>query len=116
MKINIRQPFRVMVAAQGWECGRTYKGRGPNHKGAYTAIKPLAYGFTAWTEDTTAEPHRAGFGSFCFGSIHATRAEVVRQLANPRVHQVQVRTNQDRTLFVYNRRADGRITHCCAAE
>jgi len=108
--INIRQPFRVLVSQRGWCKGRTYAGRGPQHKGAKSVIEPVIWGFVAWTADTTAEPWREGFGSFLFGDIHKTREAISRYLADARTTQISVRTNQDRTLFVYNRHADGRIT------
>jgi hypothetical protein len=108
--MNIYQPFRVLVSQRGWIHGRTYRGRGAANWGAKSVIEPMIFGFVAWTEDTTAEPRRAGFGSFLFGSIHAARAVILAYLADSRTIQVSVRTNQDRTLFVYHRAADGRVT------
>lgn len=103
-------PLRVSVSQRGYRPGKLYKGRGTAHRGAYTAVAPVVYGFMAWTPDTTAEPWREGYGSFLFADIHATRAEILRQLSDPRTTQIQVRTNQDRCLFVINRKADGSST------
>jgi len=113
---DVRQPFRVVVVQHGWQRRRVYNGRGPNHKGAYTAIAPVKYAFVYWTEDTSAEPWRAGYGSFCLAGIHATRRAVEHALADPRTYQISIRTNQDRTWFVVNRHADGRVTSYDARE
>ena len=113
---NVRQPFRVVVSCAGWQRGRTYNGRGPQHKGAYSAIAPTTYAYIYWTPDTTAEPWREGFGSFGLAGIHRTRAAVLEVLADPRTRQVSIRTNQDRTWFVINKHEDGRVTSYDARE
>jgi hypothetical protein len=106
----VRSPLRLTVAQRGFRPGKVYKGRGPAHKGAYTAIAPVTFGFVAWSSDTTAEPWREGFGSFLLSDIHKTRAAIAGFLADARTTQIQVRNNQDRCLFVINRTADGRST------
>jgi hypothetical protein len=106
----VRSPLRLVVAQRGYRPGKVYKGRGATHKGAYTAIAPVTFGFVAWSADTTAEPWRDGFGSFLLSDIHKTRAAIAGLLADARTMQIQVRDNQDRCLFVVNRTADGSST------
>lgn len=103
------RPLRVCVFGHVWQRGRLYAGRGPNNRGARTAIEPILAGWHAWTPDTTAEPHREGYGSFCYlGGLRALAA-ARRAFRQSGVTQVQIRTNQDRKVLIFNRRNDGRI-------
>lgn len=112
-----RKPYRILVSAVGFRRGKLYKGRGPHHKGAHSKIEPMTYGYVAWTPDQTAEPSRwPGSGTFLFNGLHVAYREVHRILREPRTRQVQIRTNQDRTLYVWNKYDDGRITGHWAAE
>lgn len=95
------KPYRVIAAATG---SRTI-GRGKRRRTEQTS-----YGYVLWTADTSAEPWREGYGSFCFSGLHRVRAAALSELQKPEVHQVQVRTNQDRTLYVWNKHSNGQIT------
>lgn len=114
--MNLKQPFRIVVIKSAIARGRLYRGRGNAFRGAYSAIAMCDIAFVAWTNDTTAEPWREGFGTFLFAGIHAVRAEVIRQLADHRTRQIQIRTNKDRTVLVINRRGDGQATHYLAGD
>ena len=103
--------YRLLVAFYGYRRGRTYAGRGPNHRGAYCAIEPCQLGVMGWTADQTAEPGRLqGSGTFCYAGALRAIAAVRQYFQQPSVYQVQIRTNQDQTVLVYNRQIDGRIT------
>jgi hypothetical protein len=106
----VRSPLRLVVAQRGYRPGKVYKGRGPAHKGAYTAIAPVTFGFVAWSSDTTAEPWRDGFGSFLLSDIHKTRAAIAGFWQTRGPCRYRSGNNQDRCLFVINRTADGRST------
>jgi len=75
------------------------------------AVFTEAGGFHAWTPDTTAEPWRAGSGSFCFAGGLRAIATARYHLRGADVRQVQIRTNQDRKILIYNKHDDGTITH-----
>ena len=103
-------PYRICVSAVGFRRGRLYKGRGPTHKGAYSAITPAAYGYVAWNPDHTVETSRLpSSGTFLWPGLHAVRAAAYAELQRAVVQQVSIRTNQDRTVYMYNKYADGRI-------
>lgn len=73
--------------------------------------KPRGFGFVVWNPDHTLEPGRLpGSGCFIWRGVHAARGAAMAIFDDPRVHQVQIRTNQDRALWIYNRHHDGRIT------
>ena len=110
-------PYRLAIFAAVYRPTRLYKGRGPTHKGAYTAIEIIGVGWLGWTADQAAEPARLiGSGTFLYyGALRALIA--VRQaFRDPRVRQVQIRTNQDCAVLIYNRQPDGRVTHYRADE
>ena len=62
------KPYRIVVSANGFQRGCLYAGRGSAHKGAYTKITPIRYGYILWTEDQTvgAAARLPGAGSFAF--------------------------------------------------
>lgn len=109
--------YRVAVVGRVWRRGRVYRGRGPAARGAYTAVELAAGAWCAWTLDRTAEPWRlAVSGTSCFaGGVRAVQAARAA-LRDPRVTQVQIRTNQDRKILVYNRSSDGKVTYYGADE
>ena len=95
-------PYRLVVFACGYRRGRTYIGRGPSHRGAYSVITPITYAYCGWTEDQTAEPWRLpGSGTFCFPGLHAVHRAARAYLAMLATEQVSVRTNQDREVYRY---------------
>lgn len=68
--------------------------------------------FVAWTPDQTAEPARlAGSGSMLFAGMLRAIASARSHMRRTDVHQIQIRTNQDRKILVYNRRPDGSFAH-----
>ena len=100
-------PIRLLVTVQGYRPTRRYYER----KRPYTAVERCVYGFVAWTpEQHYNEARLPCAGSFLFPGVHAARAEAMRYLERPNVQQVSVRTNQDRTVYLFKRHADGRIT------
>lgn len=104
--------YRIVVASTVWRVGRTYKGRGPNAKGAYTAVEPVTAAFDGWISDQSAEPWRlTGSGSFCYAGALRAIAAARQYLRQSATSQVQIRTNQDRKVLIYNKAADGRVTH-----
>lgn len=79
----------------------------------YRVIVATAAGaFVAWTPDQTADPARLqGSGALLFAGIVRAIAAARYHLRGADVRQVQIRTNQDRKVLVYNRRPDGTFTH-----
>ena len=103
-------PYRIVVCARRVIPGRELRGRGPRQRGALTRIEVAQVAWIGWHADHTVEPGRlAGSGSFCFPGIRTAYTAVRRYLEEPGVHQVQLRTNQDRTLYVWHRNG-GRVT------
>ncbi len=97
-------PYRVIVCQQ---VSKT-TGRGPKRK-----TTMIGSAFVAWNPDASIEPGRlANSGSFLWPGIHAARAVAMDYLTQlgTTYHQVQVRTNQDRTVYLWNKSSDGRIT------
>jgi hypothetical protein len=102
--------YRIVVCARRVLPGRTLRGRGPRQRGAQTRIEVASVAWIGWHDDHTVEPGRlAGSGSFSFPGIRAAYTAVRRYLAEPGVHQVQLRTNQDRKLYVWHQHG-GRVT------
>lgn len=111
------RPYRLLVTMDRFVPVALLRGRGPENRGARTTIARVRAGYVAWSDDQTPEPARLpGSGTFLFAGALRAVARVHREFRDPRVVQVSLRTNQDRTLLVYNRQADGRITHYSAEE
>ena len=97
------KPYRVIAFAHGWRITRKLK--------RVTRIEPTQYGYCLWTETQHYQEARLpSAGSFLFPGIHAVRDAAIAELSKPDVYQVQVRTNQDRKVYLWNKHADGRIT------
>lgn len=97
----VGKAYRIVVCATGAKV----VGKGKRRR-----VERTSYAYIAWQEDTTHDPAREGYGTFCFAGLHRVRHRAMRELGLPEVHQVQVRTNQDRTVYLWNKHADGRIT------
>jgi hypothetical protein len=98
-----RKPYRLVVCGRGYRAGRQYK--------RYTEIVPTSYAFMGWTpEQSYQEARLPSAGSFLYPGIVAVRRAAMEYLARPEVHQVQVRTNQDAKVYIWNKHTDGRIT------
>lgn len=108
-------PYRLVVTFHAWRQLGIRKGRADG-RGMHCRVEPTIAGYIYWTPNTVAEPAREGYGCFLlYGGLRAV-ATVRRIFRDHRVRQVSLRTNQDRTLLVYNRQADGRVTHYYAGE
>ena len=99
-----RKPYRLNVFANGFRPGRRRR--------TYSEIFPCSYGFMGWTPvqvfDRGARLPNAG--SFLYPGIVAVRKAAMEYLSNPNVHQVSVRTDQDKQVYRYFKQADGQIT------
>lgn len=99
-------PYRVNVFANGWRASGK-----PNKRNGFTRIERTQYGYTLWThEQAYQEARLSSAGSFLFPGIHAVRRAAMDALQRPNTYQVQVRTNQDRLVYLWNKHADGRIS------
>ena len=78
----------------------------------YRVIVATCHGaFVAWTPDQSADPARLqGSGALLFAGVVRAIAAARYHLRGADVRQVQIRTNQDRTILIYHKAADGRIT------
>jgi len=102
-------PYRVSVFATGTHT---------IGKGKRQITKTIGYGFQGWTpvQFFDAGPRLPSSGSFLYpGALHAIKA-AREYLKTPDVHQVQIRTNQDRTVLIYHKQVDGRVTFYAAGE
>jgi len=97
--------YTLVIAGSSWRAGKP-RGR----KATYTPITRVRSAWQGWTADQSAEPWRlAGAGTFVFnGGLRAVQAARAA-LRQANVDQVQIRTNQGRSVLVYNKRADGTI-------
>ena len=97
-KINLAGPLRVNAFGVG-HVGRRKK--------------PVAYGYQVWSPvqlQSFGEGRLPGAGTFFFAGFLQARQAARKAFDNPAIHQTQIRTNQDRTVFVWNRQTDGRVT------
>ena len=101
-QISERTPYRIVV------CCRGEKSVG---RGKRTRTVTTSYAYMGWTEvQHYNEARLSNAGSFLFPGLHAVRRAAMEYLAQPGVHQVSIRTNQDRTIYLFNKYADGKIT------
>ena len=76
-----------------------------------TTIARQGWGILGWNPENAHEPGRLpGSGSFTWIGCRAARRAALEFLAQPEVSQVQIRTNQDRTIYVWNKQSNGRLT------
>lgn len=100
-----RTPYRVQVSR--WQ----YRPAGRPRKNGFTPIQKVGTGYDLWTpEQSYQEARLPSAGSFLFPGLFAVRAAALAEFAKPGVHQVQIRTNQDRIVYIFNRRADGQVS------
>lgn len=107
-------PYRLIVFGRRLRHVRTLKGRGPHRKGAQSVLEPVDFSFHAWNDSDEARQlydlgRLPGAGTFCWPGLHAVRAEAMRQVSQSGIHQISVRTNQDRRVYRYFKQPDGRI-------
>jgi hypothetical protein len=104
-----RKRYCLNVFGSGYRPGRLVKATKTH--GAYTQIVPCAWGIQGWNHDNRHEPGRLpDSGCFTWMGIIAVRKAAMEYLARPSVTQVSVRTNQDKQVYRYFRKADGTIT------
>lgn len=100
---NCRKPYRITVFATKLSAGRRYK--------KYTQLVQRHYAFDGWHEEQSYQEARLpGAGSFLYPGIFAARAAALEFLALPGTTQVQVKTNQDKKVYLFNKHADGTVT------
>ena len=92
-------PYRVIVFATR----EITRGRGRKAK-----TERIGVGWDAWNPDHTFEPARLeGSGSFLWLGLRDAKNAVGAAFLDPTVHQVQIRTNQDRKVAIYYRGYQG---------
>lgn len=81
-------------------------------RGALKGLKgQRGYAYHGWTSTQHyIEARLPNAGSFLFPGLYAVRRAAMEYLALPETHQVQIRTNQDRKLYLWNKHADGTIS------
>jgi len=98
-----KRPYRVAVFSMRYRPVKQLKWM--------TTIERVGVGWDLWTPvQAYSEARLPSAGSFLFPGIHAVRRAAMEAFKDSSVHQVQVRTNQDRKVYLWNRQADGRIT------
>lgn len=101
--VETRRPYRIVVFAHGFTPKREYK--------RWTAIEKTGYAYMGWNPlQSYQEARLPSAGSFLYPGIFAVRRAAMAELAKPEVHQVSIRTNQDRPVYRFFKQADGRIT------
>lgn len=75
------------------------------------------FAYFGWTpRQHYREARLPSAGSFLFPGMFAVRRAAMEYLALPDTRQVQIRTNQDRRVWLFNKQPDGRITGYCNRE
>jgi hypothetical protein len=73
-------------------------------KGKRARVETQGYAFVLWNPENSHEPARLReSGSFLWPGIHAVRQAAVAAFDNPEIHQVSIRTNQDRHVYTFYR-------------
>ncbi len=95
-------PYRIVVFTQA----TVTTGKGKRQK-----TKTVGSAYMGWTpRQAYQEARLEGAGSFLYPGIRAVRYAAYEYLALNETHQVQIRTNQDRKVYIFNKHADGRIS------
>ncbi len=81
-------------------------------KGKRQRTKVRHYGYMGWTPFQLCgqEARLPDAGSFLYPGFIRAREAAMAYLALPETTQISIRTNQDQTVYVYNKHEDGRIT------
>ena len=97
-----RRPYRILVSTTRLVPGRKRK--------TYTELKPMHYGYMGWTEHQAYRESRLpSAGSFLYPGVHEVRLAALAYLSQPHTTQVSIRTNQDKTVYVFIKRLDGTL-------
>jgi hypothetical protein len=76
-----------------------------------TLIERRRWGILGWNPNNAHEPGRLpNSGCFTWVGCLAARRAAMEFLTRPAVTQVQIHTNQDRTIYVWNKATDGTVT------
>lgn len=98
-----RKPYRIVVFADRFRPVKQYK--------RYTAIEKTTVAWFGWTEKQAyREARLPSAGSFLYPGIHAVRRAAMAMFEQSGVRQVQIRTNQDQNVYLWNKHLDGSIT------
>jgi hypothetical protein len=96
-------PYRLVIFADKWRIVKRYK--------RYTAIERTSMAWMGWTpEQYYREARLPSAGSFLFAGMHVVRRAAMTAFNDSNVRQIQVRTNQDQKVYLWNRHCDGQIT------
>ena len=98
-----KTPYRAIVFT-------TIDTRAGTRKKTRTVTSGAAY--VLWNSECTCEPWRLeGSGSFLWNGLHAVRRAAMAVFADdPNVHQISIRTNQDREVYRFYRQL--RLEEC----
>lgn len=100
------KPYRLVIFAARYVTKRERIRPAP-----HVTIELQHFGYDGWNPiQHYNEARLPGAGSFLYPGLHAVRKAAMDALALPGVHQVSIRTNQDRRVYLFNKHADGRIT------
>jgi hypothetical protein len=105
---DVREPetrtlYRLVIITDRYRPVREYK--------RWTKIECTSVCWMGWTPTQAyREARLPGAGSFLYPGIHAVRRAAMEAFSQPGVRQVSVRTNQDKSVYLFNRHADGKIT------
>jgi len=101
-----RRPYRIQVFASKFAPVRDRMRPHP-----HTVIELKHIGFDGWNPiQSYSEARLSGAGSFLYPGLIATRKAAMEFLAAPGVHQVSIRTNQDKKVYRYFKHEDGSIS------
>ena len=89
-----RTPYRIQIFAVRY--------RPVRRRRTYTEIELAHVGWDGWNPvQHYQEARLPGAGSFLYPGMHAVYRAAMEALAQPGVHQVSIRTNQDRQVYRY---------------
>ena len=101
--VETRKPYRLVVCADRFRPVKRLK--------RMTMIEKTTVAWFSWTpEQFYQEARLPGAGSFFYPGLFAVREAAMDAFKDSSVRQVQVRTNQDKKLWLWNRHSDGTIS------
>jgi hypothetical protein len=88
------RPYRIVVSSTRYRPIKRYK--------RHTAVERIGVGWVAWNPvQYYREARLPSAGSFLWPGVVEARKAAMNALAIPNVHQVAVKTNQDKTVYRY---------------
>jgi|SRR5271166_4570596 len=101
--METRRPYRILICANRFRSVKRLK--------RMTTIERTIVAWISWTPTQAYQEARLpSAGSFLYPGIFAVRRAAMDAFKDSSVCQVQVRTNQDRKVYLWNRHSDGRIS------